>query len=303
MISKPPPKPTLFLYGAMAKPNVMTIVRNQCIPEETENIEKILTGWQRAATLFRKIEESEKGVADNNFPINIEPNPKLLEIQNDPLFRYGFSIYPSEFKIVEIDNLVAPQRNVSLSYVEELTKRIPKNPTMDNLIDICLSTKQKVPTPQSWQNAPNVFTFSSPSVDFRFLGGFPKPLTNDDLQFCLGGGQPIGAIILFYGYGTGSINVLQANNRLILNNGFHRVYTLRKLGITKIPVVVQKIGNPDLEMQPQILGLTKEYLLKHERPVLVKDFFVEDLTTILRLKNTIRTVQIQWGDIPNDTAV
>jgi hypothetical protein len=78
---------------------------------------------------------------------------------------------------------------------------------------------------------------------------------------------------------------------------------LRKLGITKIPVVVQKIGNPDLEMQPQILGLTKEYLLKHERPVLVKDFFVDDLTTVLRLKNTIRTVQIQWGDIPNDTAV
>jgi hypothetical protein len=49
---------------------------------------------------------------------------------------------------------------------------------------------------------------------------------------------PVGAIILFVGYGAGSVNVLEANNRLILNNGFHRVYALRKSGVSKIPVVL-----------------------------------------------------------------
>jgi hypothetical protein len=296
-------KPTLYLYGAMSKPQITLLVRGQCIPEELNNLQKILEGWENASNVFRKIEAHEKGMADNNQPIKMDSNPKLDEIQNDPLFKNGFSSYPSDFATVEIDKLIAVQRQVSLPYIDQLTNRIPKNPSLNNLIDICLSPKQNVPSSQSYQLAENVYNFSSPSVDFRFLGGFPKALTEDDLKYCLAGGLPVGAVILFYGYGTGSINVLKANNRLILNNGFHRVYALRKLGITKIPVVVQHIGNPDLEMMPQILGLTKEYLLNHPRPVLVKDFFTNELTTTLRLKNTIRSVRVQWGFEQTDMAI
>lgn len=296
-------RPTLYLYGAMAKPQITTLIRGQCIPEESVNLEKILLGWEQASNAFRKIETDEKGVADNSKPTKMDPNPKLDNIQNNPLFKNGFSAYPTDFQMIEIDKLIAVQRQVSLPYIEQLTKRIPQNPSLDDLIDICLSPKQDVPPPQSYQLAENMYNFSSPSVDFRFLGGFPKTLTDDDLKYCLLGGLPVGAMILFYGYGTGSINVLHANNRFILNNGFHRVYALRKQGITKIPVVVQHIGNPDLEMMPQILGLTKEYLLNHPRPVLVKDFFKDELTTILRLKNTVRSVRISWGFEQTDMAI
>ena len=146
------------------------------------------------------------------------------------------------------------------------------------------------------QSAPNLLTFSSTNGDFRFIGGFHKEkLTDDDLKYCLGGGLPVSAIILFVGYGSRSINVLHANNRLILNNGFHRVYALKRKGVTKIPAVVQKIGNPDLEFPQAILGLTKDYLLQHPRPVLVKDFFINDLTTVLKKKSTIMSVRVQWG--------
>lgn len=31
--------------------------------------------------------------------------------------------------------------------------------------------------------------------------------------------------------------------RLVLNNGFHRVYALRRQGVTHIPVVIQRDGN------------------------------------------------------------
>ena len=79
------------------------------------------------------------------------------------------------------------------------------------------------------------------------------------------------------------------------HHGFHRVYTLRKKGITKIPVVVQNIGNPNLDMPPSILGLDRSYLLGHPRPVLVKDFFNSKLTTVLKLKKTVTTVKVQWG--------
>lgn len=135
--------------------------------------------------------------------------------------------------------------------------------------------------------------FSSPSVDFRFLGGFLKDqLTEDDLKFTNVGAQPIRAITLFVGYGSGSINVYQVGNRLILNNGFHRVYALYKKGIRKIPVVIQKIGNPAIEFPPQILGLSADYLLRHPRPILVKDFFNEHLTRVFKRKKMIRILNV-----------
>ncbi len=298
-------KPYLYLYGAMAQAQITTIVRGQCIPEESTNIDKIIAGWRKAANLFRDIESKEQGIADKNQPIDIDSQyaEKLGKIENDVVFRNSFSTYPSDFKLAEVDNLIAVQRNIDLSYIDQLTKRIPKSMSMNDLIDFCISPKQTVPEPQSYQLAESIYTFSSPSRDFRFVGGFPKKLTEDDLKYALGGGVPVTALILFVGYGAGSINVLRANNRLILNNGFHRVYALRKQGITRIPVVVQNIGNPDLEMPPTILGLTKEYLLKHTRPVLVKDFFVDELTTTLRMKNTVRSVRIQWVFEQTDMAV
>ena len=286
----------LYLYAAMSKPEISQLTRSFCIDEELKNLSKTLQSWEIAISEFRKIEFQEKEIANSNIPIDINPNPKLNEIENNPLFQKTFSQTPFEFKIVEIDNLVAPQRNVSLGYVEKLTERIPDSPNEDELIDLCISPKQVVPIPKPTQKAQNSWIFSSPSVDFRFLGGYLKDhLTEDDLKFTSVGGLPTQAITLFVGYGAGSINVLRVNNRLILNNGFHRVFALRKKGILKIPVVIQNIGNPELEFPPKILNLTKNYLLTHPRPVLVKDFFNPNLTKIFKRKEMIRTVRIDLG--------
>src|SRR2546428_3182897 len=121
----------LHLYGALPQNVVTGVVRTACIPEEAERLDKILEGWRKAAESFRKIETTEQGIADNNIPVELKMNDKLKKIENDPLFKNSFSTYPSDFKIVEIDKLIAPQRRVSLDYVELLSKRISNNPTMD----------------------------------------------------------------------------------------------------------------------------------------------------------------------------
>ena len=66
---------------------------------------------------------------------------------------------------------------------------------------------------------------------------------------------------------------------------------------------IRYFRNPDLEMPADILGLSRDYLLKHQRPVLVKDFFVDELTTVLRLKKTVRSVRVQWGFEQADMAI
>lgn len=296
--------PFLYLYGVMAQPEIAQLVKSFCVKEESLTLGDTIKNWQKATSAFRKVESQDAGAADNNTIFDIKSNPKLDTIKNDPIFQKTFARTPIEFKYVEVDNLVAPQRNVSLDYIEKLLKRIPDSPSEDELIDLCISSKQLVPTPKPTQKAPNSWFFSSPSVDFRFLGGYLKDqLTEDDLRYTGVGGLPVMALTLFVGYGSGSINVLKVNGRIVLNNGFHRIYALRKKGITRIPVVVQNIGNPELEFPTRMLNLTKDYLLKHTRPVLVKDFFNNDLTKVFKRKEMIRTVRIDFGADTTDLDV
>jgi hypothetical protein len=63
-----------------------------------------------------------------------------------------------------------------------------------------------------------------------------------------------------------------------------------------MPVVVQHAANPDIEFPDTMLGLSRAYLLQNPRPVLVKDFFDDDLTVELRLKPRVKTLRIGWAN-------
>ena len=119
----------------------------------------------------------------------------------------------------------------------------------------------------------------------------------------MSGGLPAAAVIAFIGYGGAPINVFQAGNRVVLNNGFHRVFALRSLGIEAIPVVIQRITNVQLEFPPQVAGLPKDYLLGMPRPVLMKDFLDPDFSITLKVRERIKMVTVGIGlnqhDIPS----
>lgn len=286
-------QPYLHLYAVMNQREVDNLVRTYCSEDEITNLPTTLTSWQQARSSFEQIKTQESGIANNTTITPIEQNEKLEALQNDPLFQRSFLNTPFTFGMVEIDTLVAPQRQVYLNYVDEMEQRIPENPTLDDLIDICMPLNPSPPDPKVTQTGNNSWIFSSPSSDFRFLRGYLKEqLTQDDIQLTQVGGFPVKAITFFVGYGSSSINVIHANNRLVLNNGFHRVYALRRRGITRIPVVVQEVTNIAIEFPQQLLGLSSQYLLNDTRPILVKDFFTDGLTREFNRKKMITTVQV-----------
>jgi hypothetical protein len=122
-----------------------------------------------------------------------------------------------------------------------------------------------------------------------------KKLSADDMQYAVGGGLPAAAIISFVGYGGAPVNVLQAGGKVVLNNGFHRVYALRSLGVGEIPVVVQQVRNIQLEFPPTVAGLPREYLLGAPRPVLLKDFFDPDFAITLKVRERVKMVTVGIG--------
>lgn len=143
--------PYLYLYASMSKPEITNLVRSYCANEENQNLNQTHQEWEIATQTLRSLELSEIGTADH---CNLEPIgfPQKVEvIKNNPLFKNSFSNSAIDFKIVDIENIVATQRNVSLNYVDQLTAKIPNTPTPEELFDLCISTKQDVPEPKVTQ--------------------------------------------------------------------------------------------------------------------------------------------------------
>jgi hypothetical protein len=286
-----------YIYAFDTQAEVLHHVRTQALKEEADQLPRILAAWEEQQVQVVMLAQQEGGVAET---IRLQPIPgehhaRLEAIADDELLRKTFSQLPTTFELVEIDKLVAPQRTVNLDYIDRLLGRYPKNPTLDELLEICLSPKREMDPIQHLEIAPNTHVFSSPNSDIRFLGAFVKDLKPDDLEWAVMGGLPAAAIIAFVGYGGAPVNVLKVGNRVILNNGFHRVFALRSLGVKMIPVVVQHVRNAQLECPPQVAGLPKEYLLNVPRPVLLKDFFEPDFTVMLRVRERVKMVTVGVG--------
>jgi len=284
----------LLIYGSLTKGQVANIVKNKCIDEERSNIKVISEYWYRARELLRQIETQDSGAAENCETSEITSS-LIGGINLNPAIKYNFADYVYDFKMVEIDNMIAMQREVLLDYVDELSKKIPKKPSEEDLLKFCLIPEKLVPLPKLTQKDSKSWYFTSPSHDLRFLGGsMKKELTKEDIDSAKVGGFPTHVMMLFVGYGVGTMHGYSVNGRIILLNGFHRAYALRRKGIKKIPILLKKIGNADLELPSKIKDLSRDYLLKHPRPILMKDFFNEDLVRVFKMKKVTSILNVNW---------
>lgn len=286
-----------YLFAFSTQAEVLHHLRTQALEKEAERLPEIMREWERLQPRVAELAQAESGVAESVrlWDVPDEHRNRLKEFASDSLFQKTFSSLRTAFAMVEIDKLIAAQRTVNLDYVDRLIAGYPKSPNLKDLLNICVSPYRKMDPIQHLEVAPNTHVFSSPNSDIRFLGAFVKKLTADDLQYAVGGGLPAAAMIAFVGYGGAPVNVLQAGQRVVLNNGFHRVYALRSLGVTEIPVVVQQARNVQLEFPPAVAGLPKEYLLGAPRPVLIKDFFEPDFAITLEVRERVKMVTVGVG--------
>lgn len=294
-----------YLFAFATQGEVLQYLRTQSLKQDQELIPSIMRAWEELQPRVHDLMQREGALADT---ISVVPVPdahhdRLNAFAADPLFQKTFHALPSSFAIVDADKLIAPQRTVNLDYVRRLAAGFPKSPTLEQLIGICVSPTRTMDPIQHLELGPNAHVFSSPNADIRILGSFVKDLKAEDLQYAVMGGLPTAAVITFVGYGGSPINVLRAANRVILNNGFHRVYALRTIGVREIPVVLQEIRNSQLEFPPVVAGLPREYLLGAARPVMIKDFFEADFAITLRMQNRIRQVTIGINSSQHDVPV
>jgi hypothetical protein len=289
----------LFAFEPMVE--IRRYLRVHVVRGDAARLPEIQRAWDDAQPRIKTLNVTEVNLADSILMEAVPPQytARIDKVLDSDRLRKTLPL-KWDVRLVEIDKLVAAQRQVNLEHVDRLRQSFPKDLTLEALIDICLTPDPGVVPIQHLEPSLNVHTFTSPSGDFRMLGSFFHELSDEEAELSPAIGTPVAAVITFVGYGAATANVYWNGKRCVLNNGFHRIYALRQAGVTKVPVVVQHAMNVLMEFPANVSGLSREYLLNHPRPALMKDFFDDKFSTVLRVQNYLRMVSITTEVTQND---
>lgn len=287
----------VFLIGRPPVSEFIGFVRAMAVDGQNSDEGALAAEWRMANSRVREIESSESGVADNpvieELPADLRPLAD--EVQSRETFRRSFELLPTRLGIVDLDRIVVFQKFIDLDYAALVAGGLGTSPSLHSIFRLAMGLDREDPLARAMQTGPNSYAFISPSNDFRVLGHHllaPEQVTGAGF-----GGTPTAWVCLAVGYGSNFLNVLEIEGRLILNNGSHRAYALRKSGVSAAPCVIQTIGTRDeLDLAGSAdLKQNPDRYLKAVRPPMLRDYFDPALTRVVSVQRKNRLVKVSFG--------
>jgi len=183
-----------------------------------------------------------------------------------------------EFVLAEIKPLLAFQLSVDSSRSDQHNGHVAKNPSLSDMLPICLPLDAANEPIQVHQAAGSLMV-TSRSLNFQaFARGF---IHQNFIGLQVGVSLPL-------------VHVVRFNDRCYLHNGFHRAVGLGKRGATHVPCVFRDVTSPEaVGIKPE--GTFLLDLLESEDPPTVAHF-VDDRAYDVRLKAFKRTLHISWAE-------
>jgi hypothetical protein len=260
--------------------------------------------WREASVRVAEIETNEAGAANNPQlqEVPAEMQPFVSRVVADPAFQATFSNVPTVFALVELDTLVVFQKFINLGFVQALKSSLQAAPDAADIARVAFGLDRPQPGVTIRQAGNGVFKFVSPSSDLRALEAtLVEPTKVIDFKTS---GRIESFVAMTVGFGTNFLNAFHIEGRLVLNNGSHRAYALRSLGVTHVPCIVQQVTSReelDLVAAGEIQQSPDRYL-KVSRPSMLRDYFDPKLTRVFPVARKNRMVQVQVtanvADIP-----
>jgi hypothetical protein len=97
------------------------------------------------------------------------------------------------------------------------------------------------------------------------------------------------------GFGSNFLSAIHVENRLLLHNGSHRAYALRKIGLKRVPCIVQHVSSRDeleLVASSEVRRHPDRYL-KDPRPSMLADYFNPGLHTVMQVRSRLRQITVR----------
>jgi hypothetical protein len=122
------------------------------------------------------------------------------------------------------------------------------------------------------------------SLKAEHVTGFPQP------------GCPIGIVGLAVGFGANFLNAIATEGRLILDNGSHRAYALRRMGITHVPCLIQHVSSREelAVVASPVVRNEVDRFLADPRPPLLKDYLDPRLHMVMSVQRRLRQVTVRF---------
>lgn len=252
--------------------------------------------WRKANDRVRSLEQSQPQAADNHalqaVPSALEARVKTL--LESPHIKNAYGVVPFSVAMVELDKLVVFQKHINLVFVEAIKQKLGNDPDEQAILDLCIPAEPEPVAMNAARVSPSSFAFTSPSADIRVLDS--TLLRPEQINDYATNGSLLSTLGLMVGAGANCLNAFQVNGRLVLNNGSHRAYALRSMGITHAPCLVQHITRQD---ELEILG-TPEFMsnpngyINAPRPSMLKDYFNQELIKVLPVQRKQRQIRINY---------
>ncbi|PYV66458.1 MAG: hypothetical protein DMG96_42315 [Acidobacteria bacterium] len=296
--------PHVFLIGRPPIGELLGFFRTMCVDGQSIDLASVTAEWRIANDHVLKLENDEAGLADNPPVIALAESlaPLAASVMSDSVCRRAYQFVPTDVAVIDLNRVVVFQKFINLAYVDELKHRLGPTPSPEAVFRFALPLQPEQPQFHMMQNAQNMYTMVSPSTDFRFLEA--QILRPRNVQSFDSTGRPVAILGLAIGYGSNFLNVIYAENRLVLGNGSHRAYALRDLGINQIPCLIQRVTRRE-ELDLVASGdfaTTPDRYLKSPRPPMLRDYFDPALRKIVPVYRKNRVVRVQFGieqtDIP-----
>jgi hypothetical protein len=230
--------------------------------------------WRAANDLYFELEQKEAGAADGAecLPLPEAMRPLARRLKRYPYFRHTYDTLPTQIHMVELARLVVSQSSVSSEFSAELRRRLRPGMPEDELFRFCLPTDRPHPPVRARKVSSDRWIFTSDSTDFRLhRTQLIKPERVKDLRTF----GPVSEILgLMVGFGSNFMSVVRSEERLLLQNGYHRAYTLLAAGITHAPAVVQTVTRKDelkIAANEDVCD-DPAFYFRAARPPLLRDF-------------------------------
>ena len=285
----------VWLLGQPHLSDYIDFVATKVVGGERRSPRKLATEWRAANNLYGKLEQSEAGIAETIecLPLERRLKPLADRVKANAWFRDSFDNLPVSIRRVELDKLVVSQVHVERSFTEALGASLARGASDKRLFEFCLPLERPLPPVRIQRLSADRFLFSSPSTDFR--AHRPRLLRAHELAGIPSSGPAAAMVGLMVGFGSNFLSAIRSGRRLLLQNGYHRAYTLRSLGFTHAFCIVENVTRKDeLKLTAdEEVAADPEFYFASRRPPLLKDFFDPRLAKVLPVLPMENQVEVE----------
>lgn len=290
----------LSLHAALPQQVLIAQLENGLIAEPADQ-QALLAAWVRASTAYANCGPPSrsfitardlrplKGVAARR------PSATLKRIRTYP----PFDTHVTDLYDVPVSKLVTPQ--ITLNVARAASRSVKGRPNASTIFRLAFEDSGP-PSPINrqvlgmQQNAASVL-FTSFDEDVRLH--HPPVYQDVPLNKRDPASQLLQAICLLIGGGPSFITAFRVtlesgDIRLVVTNGIHRLHSLAKAGVTRVPIAICDLQS--LEIPDPLIELPKQFVCDARlNPPLITDFLNPQVVIELDYFKLLKTVRLNWN--------